>query len=208
MKLLLTCLLCALGLVYAEANIVQGNSGYNTSIEDRRSQRAQQATQTKFSSGLSSRADHDQTRMVGTTAQKTQSKLGVRTSLAAERLKYEPQKDGSYKVKVPIGNRRQFVYVWPNRRLESIAYIAPEENYIIPNGWMKSLNRNCMVEGEWMQKEVTVEVKGEKVERKALVFVFSATEAEKSKDLADAIRTVAKIADDAEQELSSAGDLN
>lgn len=204
MKLLLTCLVCALGLV----NIAQGNSGYSTSIEARKSQRLQQVTQTKLSSGLSSRADYDQTRMGGTTAQKAPSKLGVRTALAAERLKYEPQKDGSYKVKVSVGNRWQFVYVWPNRRLESIAYIASEENSIIPNGWIKTLNRNCMVEGEWMQKEVTVEVKRKKVERNALVFVFSASDAERSKDLADAIRTVARIADDAEQELSSVSDLN
>ncbi|MBR0197778.1 MAG: hypothetical protein IJQ34_06570 [Kiritimatiellae bacterium] len=208
MKLLLTCFVCALGSAYAKANIAQGNSGYKTSIDARRPQRSQQATQTNFSPGRSSRADCDQTRMVGTTAQKASSKLGVRTALAAERLKYEPQKDGSYKVKVSVGNRRQFVYVWPNRRLESIAYIVPEENYTIPNGWIKTLNRNCMVEGEWLQKEVTVEVKREKVERNALVFVFSAADAERSKDLAEAIRTVAKIADDAEQEYSEFGDLN
>ena len=146
------------------------------------------------------------TRMEGDNPQRSRTSFGIRTALTAERLKYDLQKDGSYKVKVTLGKRQQFVYVWPGRTLESIAFIAPDADSVIPSAWITKLNRNCTVKGKWMQKEVTFEERRKKVTRNALVFTFSATEAVKSKELADAIRTVSKIADVAEQELSLESD--
>lgn len=145
-------------------------------------------------------------RLEGANSQRSRTSFGIRTALTAERLKYELQKDGSYRVKVTLGKRQQFVYVWSDRTLESIAYIAPDEDSIVPSAWITTLNRNCTVKGKWVQKEVTFEERRKKVTRNALVFDFPATEAVKSKELADAIRTVSKIADAAEQEFSLESD--
>ncbi|MBQ3342857.1 MAG: hypothetical protein IJG84_13230 [Kiritimatiellae bacterium] len=191
-------------MAYAEVSILQGNSKHDTRMESGRHQRhlTSHATSSK---GFPSHVQSHQASEADSLRKKTPP-FGIRTALAAERLKYELQKDGSYKVKVVLGSRQQFVYVLSDRTLESIAYIAPEDDYVIPVGWIRTLNRNCMVGGKWVQKEVSFEERRKKVTRNALVFTLSATEAVKSKELADAIRIVARAADDAEQDLSLESD--